>query len=398
MRVEPKALVRRLTPTATRYLEMAAGKAVGAQHYEIDVEHMLLSMLSDAEGECAALLKQLGQNRDRWQTEVERALARAARRQSEAPRGRHQLVSMDGRRVADRFGRVRRGAPAQRRAAVPGADRHRALRRRRARRHRADRNRRAQTSAASRAPARSAESVEAQPNWDGAGRRAGGRARVARRPGEGALARFTHRLHAARARRRASIRSSAASARSGRSSTSSRAAGRTTRSSSATPASARRRSSRASRSRIVDRTRCPPLLKNVEILGLDLGLLQAGASVKGEFENRLKGVIAEVKGSPKPIILFIDEAHTIIGAGGAAGRRRRGQPAQAGARARRAAHDRGDHLERVQEVLREGRRARAPLPARQGRRAERGRRRHDAPRPAPQVRGGARASSSATRP
>ena len=54
-------------------------------------------------------------------------------------------------------------------------------------------------------------------------------------------------------------------------------------------------------------------------MGLDLGLLQAGASVKGEFENRLKGVIAEVKGSAKPIILFIDEAHTIIGAGGPQG-------------------------------------------------------------------------------
>jgi type VI secretion system protein VasG len=63
----------------------------------------------------------------------------------------------------------------------------------------------------------------------------------------------------------------------------------------------------------------PPLLQNTEIMGLDLGLLQAGASVKGEFENRLKGVIAEVKGSAKPIILFIDEAHTIIGAGGQQG-------------------------------------------------------------------------------
>jgi type VI secretion system protein VasG len=49
---------------------------------------------------------------------------------------------------------------------------------------------------------------------------------------------------------------------------------------------------------------------------LDLGLLQAGAGVKGEFENRLKNVIEEVKGSPQPIILFIDEAHTMIGAGG----------------------------------------------------------------------------------
>jgi hypothetical protein len=60
----------------------------------------------------------------------------------------------------------------------------------------------------------------------------------------------------------------------------------------------------------------PEQLRNVELMGLDLGLLQAGAGVKGEFENRLKNVIAEVKASPKPIILFIDEAHTIIGAGG----------------------------------------------------------------------------------
>lgn len=63
----------------------------------------------------------------------------------------------------------------------------------------------------------------------------------------------------------------------------------------------------------------PPPLKNVELHVLDLGLLQAGASVKGEFENRLKNVIDEVKQSPHPIILFIDEAHTMIGAGGQAG-------------------------------------------------------------------------------
>ncbi len=63
----------------------------------------------------------------------------------------------------------------------------------------------------------------------------------------------------------------------------------------------------------------PPPLRNVEIRTLDLGLLQAGAGIKGEFENRLKSVIEEVKGSPTPIILFIDEAHTLIGAGGSAG-------------------------------------------------------------------------------
>lgn len=63
----------------------------------------------------------------------------------------------------------------------------------------------------------------------------------------------------------------------------------------------------------------PQALKGVELLSLDMGLLQAGASVKGEFERRLKGVIDEVKASPRPIILFIDEAHTLIGAGGNAG-------------------------------------------------------------------------------
>ncbi|WP_284618493.1 type VI secretion system ATPase TssH [Aquabacterium humicola] len=63
----------------------------------------------------------------------------------------------------------------------------------------------------------------------------------------------------------------------------------------------------------------PPPLQGVELHVLDMGLLQAGASVKGEFENRLKSVIDEVKRSPHPIILFIDEAHTMIGAGGQAG-------------------------------------------------------------------------------
>lgn len=63
----------------------------------------------------------------------------------------------------------------------------------------------------------------------------------------------------------------------------------------------------------------PQTLKGVELLSLDMGLMQAGASVKGEFERRLKGLIDEVKALPKPIVLFIDEAHTLIGAGGQAG-------------------------------------------------------------------------------
>ncbi len=70
--------------------------------------------------------------------------------------------------------------------------------------------------------------------------------------------------------------------------------------------------------RIVDGD-VPPVLKDVTLRALDIGLLQAGASMKGEFEKRLRQVIDEVEASPKPIILFIDEAHTLIGAGGAAG-------------------------------------------------------------------------------
>jgi type VI secretion system protein VasG len=69
----------------------------------------------------------------------------------------------------------------------------------------------------------------------------------------------------------------------------------------------------------------PPPLKGVLVRTLDLALLQAGAGVKGEFENRLKGLIEEVKASPTPIILFIDEAHTMIGAGGQAGQNDAGQ-------------------------------------------------------------------------
>ena len=63
----------------------------------------------------------------------------------------------------------------------------------------------------------------------------------------------------------------------------------------------------------------PPTLKDVELRTLDVGLLSAGASMKGEFEQRLRAVIDEVQASPKPIVLFIDETHTLVGAGGAAG-------------------------------------------------------------------------------
>jgi type VI secretion system protein VasG len=69
----------------------------------------------------------------------------------------------------------------------------------------------------------------------------------------------------------------------------------------------------------ITRDEVPDFLKGTRLLGLDLGLLEAGASVKGEFEKRLRSVIDEIKASTQPIILFIDEAHMLIGAGGQSG-------------------------------------------------------------------------------
>ena len=96
----------------------------------------------------------------------------------------------------------------------------------------------------------------------------------------------------------------------------------------------------------------PDSLKSVCVRTLDLGLLQAGAGVKGEFEQRLKNVIDAVQQSEKPVLLFIDEAHTLIGAGPGPWR---------------IAHHRRDHLERIQTVFRARCRAGTALPTGQSR-------------------------------
>src|SRR5690349_19837637 len=85
MRAEPRALVRCLTPSATRALEGAAGKAVSAQHGEVDAEHMLLCMLEPDDGEAAQLLQAVGINRPRLRTAVETALSRVRAGQGKRP-------------------------------------------------------------------------------------------------------------------------------------------------------------------------------------------------------------------------------------------------------------------------------------------------------------------------
>ena len=107
----------------------------------------------------------------------------------------------------------------------------------------------------------------------------------------------------------------------------------------------------------------PEGLQDKTVFALDMGLLVAGAKYRGEFEERLQAVLNEVKAAEGRILLFIDELHTVVGAGGGRGRDGRRQHAQADARARRAALHRRHDARRVPQAHREGRRARAPLPA-----------------------------------
>ena len=114
----------------------------------------------------------------------------------------------------------------------------------------------------------------------------------------------------------------------------------------------------------------PEGLRNKRIVALDMGALVAGAKYRGEFEERLKAVLKEVADAQGQVVLFIDELHTVVGRRRRRRLDRRVEPAQADARARRAAHDRRHDARRVPQVHREGRRARAALPAGARRRAD----------------------------
>ena len=97
----------------------------------------------------------------------------------------------------------------------------------------------------------------------------------------------------------------------------------------------------------------PELLKGKQVLMLDLGSLIAGTKFRGEFEDRLKAFMKEVKNAAGQIILFIDEIHTIVGAGAAEGADRRIESVEARARARRTPRDRRDDHPRIPEIYRE---------------------------------------------
>jgi type VI secretion system protein VasG len=316
MRVEARSLVRKLTPTATRALEAAVGRAAQGGYYELTVEHLLSSLLEPDEGDVALLLQHHGTDRRRLAGAVERSLSgmktgnpgrpvisdsvfhwledawltASVELSAEKLRTGHlllQLAIRSGRYTGESFTELE-----QLDASAMKADLAEVL-------------------------AKSPEAGEAL--VDGVSPARTGVEGAAGRPGVGgeALARFAINF-TQRAReghvdpifgRHREIRQ-------------------------LIDILARRRKNNpivvgepgVGKTALVEGLalaiaagEVPASLKEVELLGLDLGLLQAGASVRGEFENRLKAVIAEVKASAKPIILFIDEAHTLIGAGGTAG-------------------------------------------------------------------------------
>jgi type VI secretion system protein VasG len=309
IRVEPRALVRRLTPTATRLLDTAAGRAVQGGFYEIVVEHVLSAMLDAEDGDVARILANAQRDRLELRTAVERTLGRM--RTGNAGRPRFAEVLFEWFENAWLLASVEHGATQLRTGALllelvtrPGrylAETYPALEA-----LGAEELRRGFGDLVAFSP----EAVEAAPVSPRSAPASGG-------AGSEALGRFTTSF--TDKARRGEL---------------DRIFGRDREIRQLVDILVRRRKNNpiivgdpgVGKTALVEGLaqaiasgQVPEDLAQVDLLGLDLGLLQAGASVRGEFENRLKSVLDAVKASPKLIVLFIDEAHTLIGAGGAAG-------------------------------------------------------------------------------
>ena len=317
LRVEPKSLVRRLTPTATRTLELALGRAVGAQAYEVLVEHFLLAALDRADGEMHTILKQYGQDPGALLSRVRRVLEKQRGGNPARPVLSDALFAWfedtwlyASLELGDT--RLRTGtllAQLIYRSARYSAETYAELEAIDVDALKRDVPKLLESSseAAEARPAQSADGTPTAPGADG----------PATQSEDSALKRFcTNFTERARAGKIDPI------------------FGRHREIRQCVDILARRRKNNpivvgepgVGKTALVEGLaiaiaagEVPETLKNVELLGLDLGLLQAGAGVRGEFENRLKGVLTEAKAATKPVVLFIDEAHTLIGAGGAAG-------------------------------------------------------------------------------
>jgi type VI secretion system protein VasG len=312
-KIDIKPLFQRLNAFCTRSLEGAAGLCISRGHYEVSVEHVLLKMLEDPAGDPALILLHFDADVAKLQRSLQRAVEAFRSGNAGKPVFSPVLVEWikDGWLVAS----VEWSLPEIRSAALvavlvsdPGrylADDHPELDK-----VRAEELRRSHADIVAGSP----EETTLRRDLPAAGPVSAGAAPGA--PG-GALARFATNFTAA--------------ARAGKVDP---VFGRDREIRQAIDILARRRKNNpivvgeagVGKTAIVEGLALrvaegdvPDFLKGVDIWGLDMGLLQAGAGVKGEFESRLKGVIDEVKANTKGIILFIDEAHTLVGAGGAAG-------------------------------------------------------------------------------
>ncbi|WP_424134226.1 type VI secretion system ATPase TssH [Roseomonas chloroacetimidivorans] len=319
MAIDLKALVARLTGLARRQLEAAAGLTLSRTHYNVEVEHVLLKLVETAGSDVAAILKHMNIDAGRATAELNRALDRFKTGNARAPSLSPDLVtwlreawliaSLEGNAGRIRSGHMlaallgdeglarnlRDSSPSL--AAIPEATVRKDL---------------VTIAKDSEEAAQAGAETAAAPG--GAGAAAPGAPAGA---GNGPLQQFCADLTAqAKAGKIDPI------------------LGRDGEIRQMVDILTRRRQNNpiltgeagVGKTAVVEGLALriaagdvPEALKNVRLLSLDLGLLQAGAGVKGEFENRLRGVIDGVKSSPTPVLLFIDEAHTLIGAGGQAG-------------------------------------------------------------------------------
>jgi type VI secretion system protein VasG len=313
--IDLKALVGRLNEPCRRALEAAAGLTLSRTHYNVEIEHWLIKLADAADGDIAAILRHYEVDQARFTVDLNRALDRMKTGNARAPALSPEIVDLAKQAwlmasVEHGLSRVRSGHLLW----ALLADEVLARRAREASgqllRISADALKRdfAAVTAGSAETASAISSAESPPaSADGASGIAA----------SGALAQFTIDLTAmAHAGKIDPI------------------LGRDAEIRQVVDILTRRRQNNpiltgeagVGKTAVVEgfamrvaQGDVPPSLREVVVRTLDLGLLQAGAGVRGEFENRLKSVIEEVKASPRPIILFIDEAHTMIGAGGQAG-------------------------------------------------------------------------------
>ena len=316
--IDLKQLVGRLNDASRRALEAAAGLTLSRTHYNVEIEHWLLALADRPDGDITAILRHYEIDQGRFVTDLNRALEKLKTGNSRAPSLSPDIVELG--KQAWLLASLEQGATRVRSGHLLWAllaDETLARRGREASSQLLKINPDLLKRDFAAVTANSAEAAEAmQAAGGGEAGAAGDGAPMAPR-GSGALDQFTTDLTAqAKAGKIDPI------------------LGRDSEIRQIIDILTRRRQNNpiltgeagVGKTAVVEGFAIriasgdvPPALQGVTLRTLDLGLLQAGAGVKGEFENRLRGVIDEVKGSPKPIILFIDEAHQLIGAGGSAG-------------------------------------------------------------------------------